>query len=236
MSKAKEVSDVVRVIPEAYFDILCRVVPGIVFVSAVAHFVCAGIKYSWSDLVVCLVIGFAIAFMLDCAFDFIVRPISVWWAWRKVIGKHAAFSELQELHSICSNQVKEQQQEGCAVANTQERFPPHAVKLNILETLRNYCRSKDRHTGEVVTKLVAEERLMRMIVFGLPLGITAISIMNVDSSTRFGNALGKLVLPFPRLLLLIFLELFAIAGWLNRIERPVARAFFWWRNNLRKSK
>jgi len=207
-SAKKTASALTRLIPEIGFDLICRVVPGAALVLVICivsgyHFK----DFHWQHLLIGTIFAFFIGSIVDYFTDVSMIFFSIKLGWR-LIDKNATHEELTQLASWCG-------------VSSDKASDSHTNRKRILDTLRSYRRENDPGGQLILAKLIAEERLVKNTMVGLPLSLVFLVLYEPDI---FVNAWT-----WGRGVLLVIIEIVTVLGTWNRAERSVARAIFWWR-------
>ena len=73
-----------KIIPELYFDIICRVIPGIIFVTIFITTISNCLSGKWYyDVTVIIAVAYSIALSLDCFSQCLLHQLSMYWSWKK---------------------------------------------------------------------------------------------------------------------------------------------------------
>lgn len=203
-------SEISKMVPELYFDVICRIIPGFLFVIYI--YLSEGKQLNqakWQHWILGLFLAYIVGSVLDYFWDFATRPFAVHLCWWRVIRLNADYGEIKHL-------ITEARATSCKGFRN---------KLNILETLRAKFRKENHSEKSVLTKIIAEERFIKnlfliLLLFGIMIVIGWAPQFIKDYWTNHQSAV---------IVVFIVAEFIIFCGAWIRIQRPVARAFFWWR-------
>jgi len=204
-----------QMIPEMFFDLICRILPGIVF--AAIFFTAKPIKMTgewYYDLPIIISFIYLLCISLDCFADSLFHSVSMKWSW-KAISKHALKEDIQNL-------IKEFIKE----SNPNSDAGDLTIKQQtiILEALRLQFKQVNHDEKSVLIKILAEERFFKVTALGLPLFIVYL-LLNMT----FSDSCGGFICWVISISFLALFEVILFFGIYNRIQRAVTKTFFWWK-------
>jgi hypothetical protein len=201
------ISELSKLIPEVYFDLICRLTPGAMFVFG-AIFICQiPLGDEWYHTVPGLLFASYFAgFVLDAFSHFCsegsVNKIMLWY-----VKKATDNDQKQKISKRC---------------NLDERLndTDRSSRAKAFEILRADLRHSSPDNTPVMGKLVAESRLLISSAFGLPIFIIMIWLINSNGECQ--------VIDTRILLSAVILEIMLVLGCYQRIKRSALRAVFRW--------
>ena len=233
-----------ELIPEAGFDIICRIIPGFVAVGTLLIVAIGGIhptstspvpgeitwpiilskvgEAKWPHLLGGLIGAYVIGCMLDFSSNLLFHWVSIWRGWRAI-----------EVGSEPLNRREWKDLQRYLGLDLPTNSSPRTVtcfrqKENILERLRNNFRHSSPSNGAILTKLTAEERLARNLLAGCALcQLVILGRFILDRG-------GKLSL--DAIILVVVLDIILLFAWLDQVPRSGVRAYFWWVEQTRHSR
>ena len=201
IKKTKEAAnEFSKIIPEIFLDIICRIVPGIIFLVVVMGTKPNSLTLKWYyDLPVIVAFAYSISLSLDCFSNWLLHSRSIRWSWA-ALKKHATKAELAEL----------------------KKEPDGSEKSNeaVLESLRSQHKRGERSEKGVLIKILAEERFFKVMALGLPISVVFFLIQQYRPPKTW----------FVAILFLVVSEIVFFVGARDRNQRAVTRTFFWWKN------
>lgn len=209
MSKTAE--EFSKIIPEMFFDIICRIVPGIIFATVFIVAIPISLTSKWYyNLPVIVAVAYSISLSLDCFSNWLLHSLSMYWSWMAV-EKTATKTDLIKLSKSVESQID-------GVFDKKERGIA-------LEALRSQYKLTNHSEKAVLIKILAEERFFKVMAFGLPISVVFICVSKFypDCSKVF----KALFIATP---LLVVAEIVFIICIYDRIQRAVIRTFVWWKN------
>ena len=218
MGKEEEVGGGLNLVPEVYVDIISRIIPGGVFLAGIIYFTKGSLDL---DIVSCAV-GIAVAYVVGFALDTLTaglaekRGMKASW---KVFSRYSKQLSEKKVASLLG-QLKIEMK---VVESGEIMAADYESQKFVLESVRDWVRQNRQREGAILMKLVAEERLMRNVAVGLPLAM-------LIAGWRIWSSEGHLAkfLSFENIVLALFAEVVLIYGGRKRMERTVARTFWWW--------
>ena len=228
-------SQIPALIPELYFDVICRITPGAIFAVATCWFLRIHIDLNWCSLLIGLFFAYLTGMILDCLANRSTILLSIWYSWR-VFERYCIKEDLIEIRKLLDTGDP---------SNKDLRPQNHKEKRQFLETVRSCVRNHPPYRA-VLQKLIAEERLMKNAAVGFPLCLLMVLLVKFHEGSFLQalpsaealifsfrqDPLGPL-LSISRMLAVYFVfssvETLLIIGTLERIERTVVRTFYLWR-------
>lgn len=182
MSNGKNaLAEIAKLIPEAGFDLICRVTPGVIIVVAFCHSTSLiGItELSWHHLVIGAFFAYLAGMVLDSFVSLTTERPSILLGWR-VYSKYVSKKRREEIwNKLNINLDTKNSQDTTSIENDaktdqQNNFKDYEDKKKYLELFREYIREINPSQVSVLVKIESEERLMKNTAVGLPLGIIII--------------------------------------------------------------
>jgi len=203
-------SQIPALIPELYFDIICRITPGVAFIAAICWLTSIDIELAWPSLLVGLFFAYLAGMILD---SFANRVTS----WLCIPYSDKVFRKYAEKHI---DRIRK---------DLKTSDPPEQTKM-FLEAVREYVR-KDPSARTVLQKLIAEERLMKNAAVGL---LLLLPLVLLYFGLLPGDCLRKILRIVTAFTLFLAAETILILAAMERVERTIVRTFYLWRHLIDK--
>jgi hypothetical protein len=206
----KKSSKLTDIIPELYFDIISRIIPGSIIIAILYFLKNPDVSsIAWQHVLIGSILAYYIGSILDYFCSTILRWPSVWIGWR-VIDKNAKCEDLTKLSELCGFKL-----------DKEDNKPSYKRKKNVLETLRFNFHLNSLPNKGGTQKQIAEERLVKNTFCGLIFGTIIIAICKLNLVSTY--------LPIYWRELILAAIILSVATF-DRIKRSVTRTFFLWRN------
>lgn len=200
------VSEFAKLIPEAYFDLICRLTPGAMFIFGAIYIFKIPLADNWYHSVPALLFASYFAgYVLD-AFSHFCSEYFV------------DFVMLWRVKRTLTDNQKITLSDRCGINKTLEGTNKYS-RARVFELLRADLRHSSPENTPVMGKLVAESRLLNTSAFGIPI---LLMICHINRSGEWQDVDTNI------LLTAIVLEVLILLGWWQRIKRSALRTVFRW--------
>jgi len=214
------VSEISKLIPEAGFDLICRMTPGVIVIVIVWRFTSLITipQLTWHHLVIAAFFAYLVGMALESFVSFRIEPLSILLSWR-VHKKYFDDNEIEriwKLVNVESNSKQINEQDGTRRQQNGQTpdFNAYENKQKWLELFRGYVKKVDPTEAMLFVKITAEERIMKTSALGFPLCLVIIFLLRNICLSQFVCSLT-----WQDILLFIIIEAILILGVLYRIER-----------------
>jgi hypothetical protein len=212
------VSEAFKVVPEAYVDLIRRIVPGVVLLAGINSILRPDIRIYLKDIqisvaVIILIVSYCIGLVLDALTDTFTKSLYMWSSWRGFDGQGIEADVIADVLSLKKDEI----------------IPPKRIwqysKWKLPGLLRMHLMQRDQMVRAVLPKLIAEEFLVRNLslgLLGLIIAITVGSIFNISGITGLLAKSPKVICSW-----LLVLSVILVTASFHRSNRTVARTKEW---------
>ena len=213
------VSEITGLIPEVYFDVISRFVPGAILLMLVYRMkpdILGTSDFSLGHMLLGIILAYGLGLILDCFTNFLTGRGTIWYSWR-------VFTRVVDNLNADKDRIAILEFLGTTCDKWQQL--PSGRRKVALDQLREHVRVNLDYARRLVTKLHAEERMLKNLSTGLILGGL---LLLYGWDVNWWEPRAEQVLKL--LGVLVFVEILLFLGIRDRISRVVARTVHWFFN------
>lgn len=200
------INEISKLIPEVYFDLICRITPGAMFTFGAIYVFKIPLGDNWYHSVPAILFAsYFVGYVLDAFSHF----CSQWFV---------DFIMLWHVKRTLTDKQKDTLSNKCGINKTLEGTS-HSSRARVFELIRADLRKASPGNTPVMGKLVAESRLLNNSAFGIPILLV---IYHINRSVEWQSVDTKI------LLTAIVFEVLILLGWWQRMKRSALRTVFRW--------
>jgi len=230
------VSGISTLIPEIYFDIICRFTPGAITLlgiwSAINLKLVDFQKFNFLGTLFLVILAYATGLILDCFTNMITSFLCIPYGWKQLhkrVNDLNVFSEIKESSRFkCLEEMLKADEKS---------------KRAILDWLRERARLAHPYATQIMPKINAEERFAKNLGVGLLFTILVLVCSYIlhypelfNENCLFLILLILLKKLYLLLLMFICVEVLLFLATMDRIKRTVARTVNWFLETESKNK